>query len=406
MKEMNLGRILIENRHKRGITQEELATHIGVSKGAVSKWETNSSLPDISLLPQLASYFDITIDELIGYEPQMEKEEIKKLYLRLSKDFSVLPFDDVLAECLETAKKYYSCYPLLFQLGTLLINHAAQASNSEQVTQIMEKALEWCHRVRTEADEPNLQKEALLMESFCLLQLQRPAEAIDILEPVEMQAGSPEPLLASAYRMTGNDQEAKKILQAGIYKEIMVLLDLFPSYLNLCLNDTEQFAEACERFYRIADIFQMKTLHPSILFGVYITIAQDWMALGNTEQALDVLILNMVSPESGNVTMFQKNFYGFGFILYAVFDLVFLTAFYKSGYKVGKSFILAAIPMVFLMVAIEATSYIPALVWMDSYQPEHLLIQLPILIVGIVCYGVFVPLAYRISAKRFEKVDL
>lgn len=54
--------------------------------------------------------------------------------------------------------------------------------------------------------------------------------------------------------------------------------------------------------------------------------------------------------------------YGFGFILYAVFDLVFLTAFYKSGYKVGKSFILAAIPMVFLMVAIEATSYIPALV--------------------------------------------
>lgn len=90
--------------------------------------------------------------------------------------------------------------------------------------------------------------------------------------------------------MTGNDQEAKKILQAGIYKEIMVLLDLFPSYLNLCLNDTEQFAEACERFYRIADIFQMKTLHPSILFGVYITIAQDWMALGNTEQALDVLM--------------------------------------------------------------------------------------------------------------------
>ena len=98
--------------------------------------------------------------------------------------------------------------------------------------------------------------------------------------------------------------------------------------------------------------------------------------------------------------------YGFGFILYAVFDLVFLTAFYKSGYKVGKSFVLAAIPMVFLMAAIEAASYIPALVLLDSCQPEHLLMQLPILIAGIVCYGVLVPLAYRISAKRFEKVDL
>lgn len=98
--------------------------------------------------------------------------------------------------------------------------------------------------------------------------------------------------------------------------------------------------------------------------------------------------------------------YGLGFILYAVFDLVFLTTYYKDGYKVGKSLILAAIPMVLLMAATEATAHIPSLAWMDSYKPKHLLMQLPILIAGIVCYGAFLPLAYRISAKRFEKVDL
>ena len=289
MKEINIGRVLIKNRHKRGITQDELANHLGVSKGAVSKWETGSSLPDILLLPQLASYFDISIDELIGYQPQMEQEDIKELYIRLSKDFSVLSFDEVLAECLKIAKKFYACYPLLFELGALLINHTSQASSPEQVEQIMEKALEWFHRVRTEADETNLQKESLLMEAFCLLQLQRPSEVIDILEPVNMQPGSPEPLLASAYRAIGNDQEAKKILQVGIYKEIMTLFNLFPSYLNLCLNDAEQFAETCQRFYKIADVFQMKMLHPGILLGIYITIAQDWMKLNNAEQALDIL---------------------------------------------------------------------------------------------------------------------
>ena len=207
----------------------------------------------------------------------MEQEDIKKLYIRLSKDFSMLSFEEVLAECLKIAKKFYACYPLLFELGTLLINHTSQASCPEQVEQIIEKALEWFHRVRTEADETNLQKEALLMEAFCLLQLQRPSEVIDILEPVNMQSGSPEPLLASAYRAIGNDQEAKKILQVGIYKEIMTLFNLFPSYLNLCLNDAEQFAETCQRFYKIADVFQMKMLHPGILLGIYITIAQDWM---------------------------------------------------------------------------------------------------------------------------------
>ena len=43
MKEINIGRVLIKNRHKRGITQDELANHLGVSKGAVSKWETGVS---------------------------------------------------------------------------------------------------------------------------------------------------------------------------------------------------------------------------------------------------------------------------------------------------------------------------------------------------------------------------
>lgn len=57
MKEINLGHILIENRHKRGITQDELASYIGVSKAAVSKWETGTTYPDITLLPQLATYF-------------------------------------------------------------------------------------------------------------------------------------------------------------------------------------------------------------------------------------------------------------------------------------------------------------------------------------------------------------
>lgn len=40
MKEINLGVVLVENRHRRGITQDELASYLGVSKAAVSKWET------------------------------------------------------------------------------------------------------------------------------------------------------------------------------------------------------------------------------------------------------------------------------------------------------------------------------------------------------------------------------
>lgn len=98
--------------------------------------------------------------------------------------------------------------------------------------------------------------------------------------------------------------------------------------------------------------------------------------------------------------------YGFGLIVYAMFDLVFFPAFYKNGYKAGKAFIFASIPMVVWMIAVEAVAHVPALAWLDSDQPKHLLMQLPILVVGIICYVALLSLAYRLSVKYFDRVNL
>jgi transcriptional regulator with XRE-family HTH domain len=76
MKKLNLGKSIIQKRKEKGITQEKLAEYMGVSKAAVSKWESGQSYPDILLLPELATYFNISVDELLGYSPQMSREEI------------------------------------------------------------------------------------------------------------------------------------------------------------------------------------------------------------------------------------------------------------------------------------------------------------------------------------------
>lgn len=54
-------------RRERDLTQEELANMLGVTKAAVSKWENAESYPDITMLPQIAQLFHITMDELFGY---------------------------------------------------------------------------------------------------------------------------------------------------------------------------------------------------------------------------------------------------------------------------------------------------------------------------------------------------
>ena len=80
MNEHNLNKNIAELRKDAGLTQEQLATKLGLSYQAVSKWENGLSCPDVMLLPRLAEIFGVSIDALFGLEsaaliPVAEPEE-------------------------------------------------------------------------------------------------------------------------------------------------------------------------------------------------------------------------------------------------------------------------------------------------------------------------------------------
>lgn len=93
-------------RKKRSLTQEQIAETLGVSCQAVSKWETNSSYPDISLLPIIADYFGVSVDYLIGHDTSKRFEEIDKACM--------------LADNLFTENRYMESIPILREM---LIKH-------------------------------------------------------------------------------------------------------------------------------------------------------------------------------------------------------------------------------------------------------------------------------------------
>jgi len=75
--EQTLGKRIIENRKRLGLTQDRLAEQLGVTAQAVSKWENDQSCPDITTLPKLAEIFGISTDELLGIEKVHEAEVVQ-----------------------------------------------------------------------------------------------------------------------------------------------------------------------------------------------------------------------------------------------------------------------------------------------------------------------------------------
>lgn len=75
-----LGDNIRKLRIESGLTQEQLALHLGVSFQAVSRWERNAAYPDIELLPELAEYFHVSLDELMrnrDSEEEAEREAVR-----------------------------------------------------------------------------------------------------------------------------------------------------------------------------------------------------------------------------------------------------------------------------------------------------------------------------------------
>ena len=93
--DMTIGKRIALLRKEKGLTQEELATHMGVSPHEVSKWENDQTCPDISALPKLARLLGVTVDELLEGKqdlapvrllPPEERKDLKDMMLRVTVD--------------------------------------------------------------------------------------------------------------------------------------------------------------------------------------------------------------------------------------------------------------------------------------------------------------------------------
>jgi len=287
MGELRVGAVIAAKRKEKGITQEELAGFLGVSKPAVSKWESGQCYPDITLLPVIATYFGIRMDELMGYEPQLTADAVKRLYEELCRAFASEPFDAVYARCREIEKKYYSCWNVLFHLGLLYVNHCPLAQDG--MMGVLEEALRLFRRVSGEGDDRILARRAVSLESYTLLALGRPTEAIDLLEGEDDPIYSDRMLLVKAYYLKGDINRAKTLLQGYLYGQLIGMIGALPDYVALYADEPAKMKEGTQRILAAGDLFEVGEMHPTLYVTACLAAAQVHAEKGRMDEALTQL---------------------------------------------------------------------------------------------------------------------
>lgn len=104
---MNLGNSLFHARKKSGLSQEEVAEKLGISRQTVSKWETGETLPDIRQSKRLALLYHLTLDELIDFD--LDVQEIEQAIARS---------DEKREEKIDWTRAWGKKYPILLQYSS------------------------------------------------------------------------------------------------------------------------------------------------------------------------------------------------------------------------------------------------------------------------------------------------
>jgi len=117
---MKINEMIRELRIKKGFTQEQLASYLGVSAPAVNKWEKAASYPDITLLPALARILDTDLNTLLSFKDEPAREEIQEFLNKLALDADENGAEHAFKLGMEKVREYPSCDLLILNIAITL----------------------------------------------------------------------------------------------------------------------------------------------------------------------------------------------------------------------------------------------------------------------------------------------
>ncbi len=166
-------------RKERSLTQEQLAEVLGVTTGAVYKWEAALSIPELDLIVEMADFFDTSVDVLLGY--RMKDNRLKEVVQRL-KTYRLNKDRAGLAEAEKALKKYPHAFEVVHECAAMYRNFGIEKGDKELYRRALE-LLEQSLLLLPQNTDPEINEQILYGEmAEAYLGLDEWEKAIELLK--------------------------------------------------------------------------------------------------------------------------------------------------------------------------------------------------------------------------------
>jgi len=230
---MNFGETIKRLRREKDMTQEQLAEYLNISTQAVSRWETNSSLPDISLIPMIANMFDVSADVLLGIDIASKEKKIQDI-LDHAEEYWKNGYNEKSAEILRAGLKEY---PNSFKLMQMLMHNIwhlrdEQEKSEEERNAIKKEVISIGEKILAECTDDDCRHTAIQLLCYTYPKMGETEKAVALAEKMPSSCISRESLLGSIY--SGNKRFEQYRL--NIFHDISYLI-LHTTCSNAPLDD-------------------------------------------------------------------------------------------------------------------------------------------------------------------------
>lgn len=280
---MNIGENIKKLRKAKNLRQEQLAEAMGVSTASVSKWETGQCAPELTVLAELADFFEISIDFLMGHNVNPDRvntliQRAERAVDERNEETAVSLCEKILRNYLNDVHAVKSCADCYYRLFVYTSHKIYMEQCIKQTERLM------CLN-RGESERNRLERIHDLGNQYSLLeQWDKAKEYYEQSNVCRCNQAS----IAQCLLKQENFREALTMLSDEVTDSVFHLYQTVNS-LNECWCESGEYEKACSALIWIYEIMDKLNYNPTIMMLVQIELAANYQNSDRQEQALTAI---------------------------------------------------------------------------------------------------------------------